>query len=295
MFEMFHIPDDDSYRISYYTGDGASATLRSWNKPAGISLVQIITIGAGGGGGGGTGYVAGTFKYAGVGGGSGALTTVTYQASLIPDVLYISTGLGGTGGTGNGANVNGGNGSNGTATTVYWTTRGSTSNFILATANGGTGGAGGRTTGVGNASGGTAVATTAAPVGQIGLRTLQAGLSAPFNTNITSNFRISGGVSGGTISSLGGITSFSLLYPPGDYVLQPINTSGGGEAGSGGINNIKQLISTGGVPGGNSITLTGANSGNGGFGSGGGGGCNGNPLGGNGGRGGHGLVVIICK
>ena len=146
MFEMFHIPDDDSYRISYYAGDGASTTLRSWNKPAGISLVQIIAIGAGGGGGGGTGYVAGSFKYAGVGGGSGALTVATYMASLIPDVLYISTGLGGAGGAGAGANINGANGANGTATSVYWTTRGSTANFILATANGGGGGTGGRST-----------------------------------------------------------------------------------------------------------------------------------------------------
>ena len=129
----------------------------------------------------------------------------------------------------------------------------------------------------------------------MGLRQIQAGLAAPYNANITSNFRVSGGVSGGAIDSTSTITSYSLLYPPGDYVLQPINPNSGGEAGPGGINNIKQLISTGGAPGGNSITLTGANSGDGGFGSGGAGGCNGNPSGGAGGNGGHGLVVIICK
>ena len=116
---------------------------------------------------------------------------VTYIASLIPDVLYISTGLGGAGGAGAGANINGANGANGTATSVYWTTRGSTANFILATANGGGGGTGGRSTGTGNTAGGTAVATTAAPVGQMGLRQLYAGLAAPYNTNITSNFPVS--------------------------------------------------------------------------------------------------------
>ena len=109
----------------------------------------------------------------------------------------------------------------------------------------------------GNTAGGTAVATTAAPVGQMGLRQIQAGLAAPYNANITSNFRVSGGVSGGAIDSTSTITSYSLLYPPGDYVLQSINPNSGGEAGPGGINNIKQLISTGGAPGGNSITLTG--------------------------------------
>ena len=87
--------------VQTFTTKGAWQT---WIKPRSAKLVNILCIGAGGGGG------SGNASLSGAGGGSAAgHVKATYQANILPDILYVQCGIGGVGGIG--GVQNGGTGS----------------------------------------------------------------------------------------------------------------------------------------------------------------------------------------
>jgi hypothetical protein len=73
-----------------------SSEFMTWTKPKDISMIKIIAVGAGGGGGAGLASTTATARGGGGGGGSGALSIALYPYWAIPDVLYITIGVGGT-------------------------------------------------------------------------------------------------------------------------------------------------------------------------------------------------------
>jgi len=90
-----HSEDEHVYFIS-----GANNWV-SWTKPKDISFVHMIVIGAGGGGSGGS-TAAGVGRG---GGGAGAVATAVWPSFMLPDTIYIFTGIGGYGGHTQGASV----------------------------------------------------------------------------------------------------------------------------------------------------------------------------------------------
>jgi hypothetical protein len=87
--------------VQTFTTQGAWQT---WVKPRGAKFVNILCIGGGGGGG------SGNVLASGAGGGSAAgHVKATYQANILPDILYVQCGIGGVGGIGGAQN--GGTGS----------------------------------------------------------------------------------------------------------------------------------------------------------------------------------------
>lgn len=71
-----------------------------WNKPKSCTFIYMMALGAGGGGGGGACQPSAVTTGGGGGGGGGAVIQTMIPAVLLPDVLYIRTGLGGSGGLG---------------------------------------------------------------------------------------------------------------------------------------------------------------------------------------------------
>src|SRR5574343_336906 len=82
--------------VKWFTpGGAATTTWQVWSKPRGVQMVMILAVGAGGGGGNGFSAAAGSARGGGGGGGSGAISRVIIPAILLPDVLYVSPGVGG--------------------------------------------------------------------------------------------------------------------------------------------------------------------------------------------------------
>jgi hypothetical protein len=80
----------------------------TWQKPRGVSMVQILCIGGGAGGGGGFSAAAGNPRGGGGSGGASGVSRVTIPAFLLPDRLYIQVGAGGQGvGSGGGTGGSG--------------------------------------------------------------------------------------------------------------------------------------------------------------------------------------------
>ena len=119
-----------------------------WNKPAGITMINIIAIGAGGGGGGGCQRVGAVTGCGGGGGGGGGISKITVPAVLLPESLKITVGLGGSGGTGAGVA-----GSNGGASFVDLPNNDGTATYRVINANGGGGGQQSQTSGTGGIAG----------------------------------------------------------------------------------------------------------------------------------------------
>ena len=86
-----HLPSQQQQRFWVYTGMSGSTAFQTWNKPPGISFVQIICVGAGGGGGAGAGYYiapsAGVQIFAPAGGAHGTMTTTLLPAFNVPVTL----------------------------------------------------------------------------------------------------------------------------------------------------------------------------------------------------------------
>lgn len=114
----------------------------TWSKPAGVTCIDIIAIGAGGGGGGGaTVLISPRYQASGgAGGGGGGYSCLSYAGSGLNSSPYcVCLGVGGAGGAG--ASVNGTNGlpgCNGGNTNLY-----QSGGFPELTASGGGGGGGG--------------------------------------------------------------------------------------------------------------------------------------------------------
>ena len=87
------LPNQESKLVQYFMSPGTF----TWEKPPGVSLVSITCVGPGSDGGTGGSAVQGTTKLGGFGGGSGAVTTGIFSASMLPDTLYITNGAGNSG------------------------------------------------------------------------------------------------------------------------------------------------------------------------------------------------------
>jgi len=293
--DLFHLANA-SHKVQYFYRSG------TWDKPNGITMVYILSIGAGGGGGGGFSGSNATTRGGGGGGGSGGCTRVLVPAMFIQDTLIVTVGAGGKGGS---AGVAGTAGSN---TTVDFP-RGDASRTPLITAFGGGGGGAGAGSGTSAAGAAGAISTvlgsTFANLGTFTFISGQVGSSGGIATTTQNgvvvtygngSILVSGGGGGasttaaGTSANGGNITGIGYL---------PTITGGSGDAslatnGGNGIFSLSPFYSMGGAGGGSSYNGTGGNGGNAGVvGSGGGGGGAGVTAG-SGGDGGGGLVIIYC-
>jgi hypothetical protein len=296
MLDYLHIPKQQKGNIDYFRGisntDGGSWI--AWEKPSHIQMIRITCISGGGGGGSGFTAASTTARAGGGGGGSSAISIVTIPAYVLPDILYVSSGIGGTGGAriNVGANV-GTNGINsyvciaqntGVIYRVCYADSGKAGTAATSTAGGGSGAGGTIATtadmllasyGISNFIGGQA--------GSTGSLTGANGINYP-----TTGLLLSGGSggSGGTSANGNGISApTQTVY----NIFPSINDNGGT-----GIEIYQPLLSTGGSCG-YAATAGGTDGGTGGFGSGGGGGGaggTGGTFGGAGGKGGNGLVII---
>ena len=302
IMNLFDLPNTDrKTQIFYQSG--------VWYKPPGTTMVSITCIGGGGGGGGGFTRVLSTTAGGGGGGGaSGAIFNHILQACFIPDVLYVTVGIGGNGG------VAFDDGKSGETTYVETVLSGGP-NFVIARATGGGAGTSGRTTSVGGAAG----TNTLSPASQ------QKGAVLGYSINYQGQ---SGGVGAGAVAgspAYGGAPGTVLTGGAGGGSCPINNNAGGGGSVTGIVSFLPNSAggSAGGVTGGTGVYMfqtdtfrstggggggangtTASNSGNGGFGGGGafgsgggGGGAGTNAIGGaggTGGRGGNGLVIIVA-
>jgi hypothetical protein len=286
MLDLGYFQNSGNVSTQTFTNAGSWVT---WLKPRGAKFVNILCIGAGSGGGGGFLAAAGN-KSGGQGGSSGGCVRLQLQASLLPDLLYIQTGVGGVGGIGGNPSTAG---SSATKSYVCLIPDTSSASNIVCTSGAvaSTGGTGGSTI---TATGGTAE-TIATPANAIFLN-LGTFLAVAGNgggaggltsgANITTTSFLSGGTGGGG-TTVGG--SFAAADPFPAFTAAAINTNG-----ASGIALYKPIL--GFTPGlGAGGGTTGGNGGNGAYSCGGGGGGAGTTSAGNGGRGGDGIIIITTS
>jgi hypothetical protein len=277
-----------------------------WHKPRGVSMVEIICIGAGGAGGNGQSVAAGVTGVGGGSGGSGSVVTLKIPAFFLPDVLFISVAQ---------ESVSRGDStssSNGSLTRVSIGVT-FTANEIVCYASSGGFAAGGASGGaVGNQAAALAIGNM--PLGGMGFYTMnrgaigQVGTSggaaptniAPQTSGIITQIGGAGGSHGASgAGSAGAGYTAEGLFPA---IAGGVAGTGGGNAGDGNghyqresiISNLRFMLYGG--TGGGSADATGGNGGAGGkgsYGCGGGGGGVG-VVGGAGGVGGGGLCIISC-
>ena len=307
MLDYLHLPDNTNGNIDYFPGisdtDGGSWVV--WEKPRGTHMIRITCIAGGGGGGSGFSSDTTTNRGGGGGGGSSAISIVTIPAYVLPDILYVSSGIGGKGGDANPANGTANLGSGGVRSyvciaqntgviyRVCYTDSGKAGTTApTSTPTGGTGGLGGT------------VATIADMLlASHGIRNFIGGVSGNGGGTVdtgggqgypTTGLLLSGGLggNGGTSVTLASITApAQTVY---NIFSSLVSVSGSGNNGAPGREIYQPLLSTGGSSGmANSGTGPGGNGGVGGFGSGGaGGGAGGAGAAGGGGKGGNGLIII---
>ena len=294
MLDYLHLPDNTGGTVDYFPGfsdtDGGSWVV--WEKPRGAHMIRITCIA--GAGGGGSGFSSGitTARYGGGGGGSSAISIVTLPAYVIPDRLYVSSGIGGKGGDENPPDGTANLGSNGVRSYVS-IAQDTGAIYCVCYADSGKAGTTAATSSSGGSagSGGTVATIANMLLASHGIRNFIAGISGssgnPPGSSValtypTTGLLLSGGSGGGGGTSSGGniiaptqtvyniFTSLTSSRTAGREIYQPLLSTGGigGTGGAGG--------DAGGA---------------GGFGSGGGGGGAGGAAGG-GGQGGNGLVII---
>jgi len=296
MLDLSHIPNSQQ-DIKIFYSNGITNAWQTWTKPRKCQWVWIMAIGGGGGGAGG----ATPINNAGTGGGSGGVTRAIFNASHLPDTLFIQVGLGGAGGT---SNVNG---SGGTRSTISILPNTTTTNGVLSSGTNATAGAGGQFSGTAVA-GEVAYTTANSVFGSLSTFVSTQGVSSggpngffPLSniTPLTSQITCPGASGAGMGSTPpAAINAASILATS----ISPLIAGGSGSAaaatnggdGANGITSWKPFFSLGGAGGGNAVSGSGGRGGNGGIGSGGGaGGASATATGGTGGKGGDGLVVII--
>lgn len=324
MLDTFHIPRNTKADVQefYANSPTAGSAWYTWKKPKGVSFVNFYVLGGGGAGGGGAagGANAGA---GGGGGGSSAQCNITFPAWALPDILYVSVGVGGIGSAGAGTA--------GIASYVTVFPAITPVNYILCQANGGAGaGAAAAGTGGTAGAGGAVTAITAAPLAGLGFVSRIAALTdislagqtgvAGSNTGIGTALALittgltvtcgtggagrqgnnAAGANGGTITGIG--TPAGGVFPLQEGGLAGTVTTGGAN-GSNGFRlkpNFQFFYGgTGGGSGGANQVGPGQGGGNGGrgaFGSGGGGGggCATGTTPGTGGYGGDGLVIATA-
>jgi hypothetical protein len=267
---------------------GALTTWDSYRVPKNARELQILCVGAGGGGGNGFTRAAGSAGGGGAGGGGGGFSRLRIPAILLPNVLYVTAGIGRQGFAGGES---------------YVSLRPSTTapNTLLRATGGGLGGNGtGTAAGVAGTAPG-AVTTTSGIWAVLGLPLFQAGSAGgaggsqtgAVGATITWGALVpaSGGAGGAGCTTTdfagGAITASNEQFP---------NIPGGLAAGGFGGTGMLQLwpfVNSGGSGGGSNNAGVAGNGGNGGYGCGGGGGGAG-ATGGIGGKGGDGFVMILA-
>jgi len=282
----------------------------AWNKPLGITGLNILCIGGGGSGGCGTpvSFGGGKTKAGAGGGSSGTITSVSILSMFIPDTLYIKVGAGGAATTSD-------DGLPGGDTIVSIAQDNFSDAINVAIAFGGEEGHGvqGLSTDFGTLRGAAGAAVTAPtiqnmPIASCGTYSMidgqaggRGGQLTVGNTSLTlSSSILSGGGGGGSAAAAG------TLYAPGstnvnqdtnDSIRLPVISSSQSLVDGNGTTLFKPIFcSFGGSGGWASDTAATFNGGKGGIGCGGGGGasCNDGFVAGKGGAGGDGLVIISC-
>jgi hypothetical protein len=307
--DVYALPSTTFGEVQTFTGitldstrtSTTNAQWRMWQKPRGATVVQILAIGGGGGGGCGYPFPAGNQRQGGGGGGSGAQSMVILPAMLLPDVLYVQTGLGGGGGVNA---VRGGD--NGGITYVAIAPDTTVDNVVCYAAYGfgGANGAGGSGSAA-NGAGGTAATISLMPLGGAGVYSLLSGQAGGIGgdglggaggsiTPPTNGTRAMGGAGGG------GCWTQTAGVPGGGFTVAA-NTYLAGQApvtAAAGVNGVTSLATFspltlwGGGGGGASYNAAGGRGGNGAYGGGGGGSGAGTSGTVPGGSGGGGLVLI---
>jgi len=295
------LPTIAESEATIYTSMGATNIWLPWSKPKNCALIAIFALGAGAGGGGGLTGLAGTPRSGGGGGGSGGFAGGIWLADMLPDILFVSVGVGGTSGP---ASTIGGAGSR---SFVAFAPDGGAVPTIPIIRSGDADAGGGPAGVVGLIGGGAgSTITNDATVdfigssiafnsiaGQAGAGS-DGGVATP-GVSITwggSGLVVSGGAGGGAVVGI-------LPQAGGGQVGSgPIMSLSGGAAtgapGSQGITILSRpFLSLGGCGGGGLDAGAGGDGGNGGLGSGGAGG-GGGTTGGAGGRGGDGRVLIVA-
>jgi hypothetical protein len=305
-FDYFNVPDNSINNQVFYT-KGSGTDFQIWTKPKNVRLVHILCIGSGGGGGGGQPSTSGTARRGGGGGGSAGYSFGVFQASLIPNNLFLLVPTGGAGGIGGSSSTNGGGG---TLSYVSIESNITAINILIQSGavapTGGTSGLNGGNAGTGGTVYAGGILDLSGITRYIAGQNGTAGQTTAVPTDLTLNRILSGGSAG---AGTNGATPQAGANIIGGGYINNINGGAGsssGIAGNGSDGYISQLpmvnglqrqplLFTGGAGGGSSNTGTGGTGGSGAFGSGGGGGGAGfTALAGNGGRGGDGLIIINC-
>jgi len=310
MLNVLGLPKPQNGYIDYFYNTGYGGQFdgwQVWEKPSGISMIDITCIG--GGGGGASGWARNTVsRVGGGGGGSSGITRVIISAIHLPDTLYVIAGLPGPGGDSSNqlllANSGIGGGSSFVSIAPY-----DAAPYVICYANFGQGADVGSISGPSGFGVGGAIAVQSnarvSGLGQFFALAGQNGASNPTTgpgpavTYPTAGLLLSGGAAGG-----GGLSAGGNVTAPTQSSFTLFTTRTGGaagnpaSAGADGLSLSQPLISIGGAGGGCSLSASGGvggRGGNGGLGSGGGGGGAGgtNPdFAGGGGSGGPGIVII---
>jgi len=294
MIDVFNIPNSQQ-DIKVFYSNGVLNSWQTWQKPRKCQWVWIMTIGGAGGGAGGNAAIITNGSSAG---GGGAVSRGIFNASHLPDTLYVQVGLGGNGGTAGNA------GNPGVRSTVSISPNLTSTNGVFSS--GGVSNATGGSTSGTAAAGEVAFVITSAVFGslstflstqgvQSALSTLSPTNITPLTSQITSPGAQGAGYNTTTPAAIDGAsilaTNLSPLIPGGTGTI--VASTNGGNGGDG-ITSWKPFFSTGGAGGGNSRFGVGGNGGKGGIGSGGGAGGASGVTGGTGGNGGDGIVMIIA-
>lgn len=307
MIDFFHLPDGSINTQVFLTNNSSNSvtSFLTWSKPKNCKFISIFCLGSGSGGGGGIAGASNVARRGGGGGGSGAYSKGLFQASCLPDILYISVGKGGAGGLGGASAGNGGAGQ----LSYVCVIPSIVGNFNILMQSGAiaptSGGGGGSGTG---GTGGTV--WTGSILSKWGIINSVAGQDGASSTisfggfDITVAKIVSGGASGSATSTTTSFAGGNILASGFFKGVTGGSAGGSGLAGVGGngyesgipsSNSLSRLpmFFTGGAGGGSSVLSTGGTGGNASLGSGGGGGGAGiTNFGGAGGDGGDGLVII---
>ncbi len=299
MSDFFNISREISADVQIFINQGDLADWRVWNKPRGANMIYFFVLGAGGGGGGGFTSASGTARGGGGGGNSGTISKMIIPAFMVPDMLYIRTGVAGIGGLPSAAG-----GTGGISYVCLAPVTNNQGNIYLISGDITTLGGGRAGSATAGGAGGTVSPVPVATDGPYitsgtwqGILSQVGGIggddSGAVGTTIAAltGLFVSSGAGGAGVSATN--TDFAGGAITGSGLVPTIagGLAGGGH-GAGGITLMKPFVSTGGAGGGSFGLGTGGNGGHAGVGSGGGGG-GGGVTGGSGGNGGPGLITIM--
>ena len=289
MLDLSYFQNSGNVNTQTFTNAGSWVT---WQKPRGAKFVNIMCIGSGAGGGGA--ITGSTRGLGGSGGGGGGIVKAQFQASTLPDLLYVYTGLGGSGSLGS-SNATYNSSSNGEKSYVCLIPdTSSISNIVVTSGNLSARGA------FSNLGGNGETAATAANAIFLNLGTFLAtagtggggGSTTTAGGSITPSSITTGGAGGSGTNTGGGFVAAGFYPLISGIASSAVNP---GTNGPNGLAFYKPVMAfMGGAAGGGGVP-TGGNGGSGAYGCGGAGGGGGTVTGGNGGRGGDGLIIITTS